>query len=188
MSGGTVERVNPATAPFGAFYLGRDTSDGTNMDGAWIWDTAVPQGATILTCTVMLDNGGGDNLLPLTGAWWGFDVDTPSDFSASDTHRISDHHTRTTATVTDNINTNGDHTSPSLVSIAQEIVDRAGFSGRIGLTWRNAAGSGTSYYEFSDYSDGSTLAALLDITWQTDEISRRAQIVRARVPIHQLRI
>ena len=63
-------------------------------------------------------------------------VDSPDDFNAADVERISDHHTRTTAYVQANPSSGSDFTSASLVDIIQEIVDRGGFSGKLGLSWR----------------------------------------------------
>jgi hypothetical protein len=157
----------PAGMRYSVMYLGWDAAD-PNLDGGWIWETAIEDAPTIQTATVTLDDGGGDRSLPLAGAWWGFDIDSVGDFTNDEAIRVSDHETRTTATVTDNINTAGNHTSPSLVTIVQEICDRAGVGAnpRIGLTWRNTDTS-SSYYEWSDYSDSAALAADLIVTWTT---------------------
>jgi hypothetical protein len=180
MSEGTDEHVSPGTTWYGYMLLGAE--GGVMYDGAWIFrGTGIPQGATILTATITLDEGGGDRSLPLAGDWWGFDVDSPDDFNAAHTHRISDHHTRTSANVEDNINTAGDHTSPSLVTIVQEIVDRAGFSGDIGLTWRSTA-TEDCWYEWSDYEDGDP--AVLTVTYDAggggvEIFRRRREVVEA---------
>lgn len=162
-SEGTDEQVNPSTATYGTFYLGMFDA-GHELDGAWIWVTTIPQGSTINTAAVTLNNGDNDNSGTASGAWWGFDVDAIADFDAGHVHRISDHATRTTATVADNISGTANHTSPSLVSILQEIVNRPSFGGRIGLTHRSTA-SAWNYWEFRDYSDAAGDAATLDVTW-----------------------
>lgn len=165
----TGEFVLPSQAPFGTFYVGYD--GGASFDWAGIWDTAganlIPQGATILTASVALTRLSTDYQAGFTGDWWGFAVDTPSDFSATHTHRISDHHTRTSASVADNSWTNAaTHTSPSLVSIIQEIVNRAGFAGVLGLTYRVNSTTG-GWFNVADYSDSSASAATLTVTWDT---------------------
>lgn len=175
-SEGTDEHVNPSTTTYGAMYLGRDDSIGApgsdDLDGGWQYVTTIDDDPTINTASMALDDAGGDRSLPLAGAWWGFDIDTPTDFNASDSHRISDHHTRTSASVTDNINTAGNHTSPDLSTIIQEIVDRGGVGAnpRIGVTWRNSGGT-NRWYEFSDYSDSAALAADLTVTWTSGGVT-----------------
>lgn len=162
-SDGTDEYVLPADGVFGSIYVGDFSS--TLHDWAGIWrGTGIPQGATILTATVSWVRQGTDYAATPGGAWFGFAVDTPTDFSAADVHRISDHHARTTATVTHNVANNNPEVSPSLVTIIQEIVDRAGFGGDIGLTWRSDGDTfGAEWFNVGDFSDGNP--ASLTVTW-----------------------
>ena len=160
------EFVSEADAPYSGFYLGYDAGA---HDGGWHFlSTGIPQGATILTATMFVRNGA-DNGGAITGAWWGYLVTTLNVFSGSDlTHRVSDHQARTVATVADSSWTNGaNHTSPSLVSIVQEIVNQVGFAGHIGLTWRNSGAASGNYWEWRDYSGGPTLSAELTVTWSS---------------------
>ena len=173
-SSGNNEWPVPSAAPFGTAYVGYDA--GLNYDGAWIWDTTgvnqIPQGATILTASVLVNRQSTDYAAGWTGDWWGYLVTSLTDFTASHTaHRISDHHTRTSASVADDSWANAaSHTSPSLVSIIQEIVNQAAFAGILGLTYRirtTAAG----YFNFVDYSNSAANAASLTVTWATGAVS-----------------
>jgi hypothetical protein len=94
-------------------------------------------------------------------------VDSPADFNDAHTHRVSDHETRTTASVADDFTGGGagTHTSPSLVTVLQEIVDRAGFGGDVGMTWRNSTASAGPYYASHDYSSSAADAADLVVTY-----------------------
>jgi hypothetical protein len=129
------------------FYFGCENDPSyMEFDAGWIFDTAIPQGATILTATLKVYNGS-DNRGTVEGKIYGYDVDSPDDFNASDVERISDHHTRTTEYVQANPSGGSDFTSASLVDIIQEIVDRGGFSGKLGLTWRfDGSSCGSSRY------------------------------------------
>jgi hypothetical protein len=161
------EYIQPTGSPYAGLYLGHEVA-GTNLDSAWIWrGTGIPQGSTILTCTITL-RAGGDSVGIFDVEWYGFNVDSPTDFSnAHTTHRISDHHARTTAFVSEIALAPGDpYVTPSLVTVAQEIVNRAGFSGDLGFTGRIGAGSsGDGYYKWIDRETSSTNCALLTITW-----------------------
>lgn len=165
---GLDEFTTPAGAPvFGVAYVGAGTYGSGEVDEmAAIWrSTGIVQGSTIDSATVVLTDNG-DASGTVSGAWWGFAVDSPADFSsAHSAHLVSDHETRTTASVTDNFagGTAGTHTSPSLVSVLQEIVDRAGFSGDVGLTWRDT-GAG-NWYAWKDYTDSATDAPDLVVSW-----------------------
>lgn len=160
------EYVLPSQHVYGTFYVGYDTPSA--LDGAWIWVTGIPQGATILTATVLLTRQSTDYSSGFDGSWYGFAVDTPADFVNGHTHRVSDHETRTTANVADNGWANdATHTSPSLVTVVQEIVNRAGFSGTLGLTYRNTT-TNPGYFNYSDYTDGAGSAATLTVTWASD--------------------
>lgn len=168
--------TNPPIGDTGDYYLLKDEHDGWSSDavevsgsngsiipiigcdqsGPFLFDvgflymgTNVPQGATIKRCTLFIQ-GVGTSVFGIFGAWWGYAVDVPTEFNSAHTHRISDHHTRTTATVTDNWVPSGVFESADLKSIVQEIVNRPGFVGHIGLTWRSAGiGDFTSFNEFS---------------------------------------
>src|SRR3990167_2453280 len=165
----TNENVLPSQQAFGQMYIGDDagTCATRNIDGGWIFETTVPQAAVITSCTITLTNGS-DNNVPVNGGWYGFAVDSPSDFSNSDAHRISDHHTRTTATVTSTISSTGNYTSdPDLSTICQEMTDRPGYTGRLGITWRNSSASTNNWYEWQDYTEGAAGAADLSVTYHT---------------------
>lgn len=163
MSEGTNESITPAESGLAGCFIGGDGA--TTYDGGWIFrSTAIPALSTILTCTITLIRGA-DFSGTVDGAWFGFNVDNPTNFNAADVHRISDHNSRTTATVADDFATSQTtHVSPSLVAIAQEIVNRAGFSGDIGFTWRAASATG-SWWEFLDFNEGAGNSGLLTITW-----------------------
>jgi hypothetical protein len=126
--------------------------------------TGIGAGATILTCTITLESQGLTGDPACTGAWWGFAVDRPYPFVEGHSHRVCDHHPRTTASVTDNVPQETPHISPSLVSIAQEIVNRPGFTGDIGFTWRNTGVVQAEYF-WIDFAAGSGNPAKLTITW-----------------------
>lgn len=165
-SEGTDEMISVTQANWGSFYVGYDTY---YIDAAFIWDTTagteLPQGATIDTAYVVLTRESTDYNAGWTGNWYGFDVDSPSNFDAADEHRISDHHTRTTANVADdNWANSATHQSPSLVSIIQEIVDRSGFSGVLGLTYRVRT-TNPGWFEYRDYSTSATDVAALTVEW-----------------------
>lgn len=161
---GTDEYINPNDGPFNTAYLG-DFSSELN-DFAVEFVTTIPQGATILTASLELPSGGDVNGT-CDGAWFGFAIDTPTVFNAADVHRISDHHTRTTATVADNIGTTPiPHITPSLVTIIQEIVNRAGFAGTLGLCWRSSSdGAGSEWYQTGALETSNP--AVLTVTWAT---------------------
>lgn len=166
----TDEQVVIATARFGVFYLGNYTVDSTthDLDGGWIFrSTGVPQGSTITACTVTLQIDTDDVQVGTPeGTWYGYAVDSPTDFNAADAHRISDHHTRTTASVGGNIaGSTTTLVSSSLTTICQEIVNRAGYTGDIGLTWRNTGTGADKYWPWLDYGDTPASAAVLTITW-----------------------
>lgn len=156
----TDETADPGTT---YAYIGSNNDD---RDWGLIYRaTGIPQGATILTATLFLtrhviDTGG----TTVVGDWWGFDVDSPAAFADAHTHRISDHETRTTASVAESITvTETTHTSPSLSGIIQELVDRAGFSGDIGLTFRNTS-VGVNFWPLADFSTTSGVEPALTIT------------------------
>ena len=166
----TDEQTLPSTAQFGAFYLGTYTVSAVpyNLDGAWIFrSTGIPQGATVNSCTITLQINTADIQAGTPeGTWYGFAVDSPTDFNAADAHRVSDHHTRTTANVPDVIaGGTTTYTSPSLVSVCQEIVNRAGYTGDLGITWRNTGVTADEYWPWLDYTDNSSQAALLTYTY-----------------------
>jgi len=164
---GGFEHISSSTTTFASMYLGVDDGNGLVWDGGWIFrSTGIPQGSTILTCTITLRQQSTDYIPTPTGDWWGFAVDSPNDFVLNHAHSIGDHHTRTSASVSDNIPDEDPHVSPSLVTIAQEIVNRAGFSGDLGFTWYNT-GTGSKYFNVADYSDNPANAAVLTITWGT---------------------
>lgn len=174
-SNGTDEYIDPSTGPFGAAYIGDFSSQQHDWAGIWR-GTGIPQGATILTATVSMPLVGGDFAGTPSGAWWGFAVDSPTDFNAADVHRISDHHTRTTATVTHNWVGNNPEVSPSLVSIVQEIVNRAGFSGDLGLTWRAVASGDNDWFQTGSFEGGT--AASLTVTWSAAGVLRDERAVQ----------
>lgn len=159
----------PSTSIYGAFYLGYEAGATENYEGGWIFETTIPQGATITSADVTL-TAGSDNTGNLTGGWWGYAVDTPTNFSrTTNTLRVSDWATRTTANVTHNFTaTSGTVSSPSISAIIQEIVDRGGFSGTLGVTYRNTAVSGAVWQSWQDYSDSPGNAAVLDVEYTTD--------------------
>jgi len=104
--------------------------DATNEYHGYRFMPAVPQGATITSCVIHLCITGNGNDEPL-GIWWGDDSDDAAAFSAASSTNISAR-TPTTATVAWDVADLGAEqfqyvASPSLVSIAQEIVDRTGF-------------------------------------------------------------
>lgn len=177
----------PSYTTWGNMYVGRD---GSALEGGWQWITTIPQGATISTATVTITRESTDYSSGFNGDWWGFDVDTPSDFTNESSTRVSDWHTRTTAnTQDDNWANQATHTSPSLVSIIQEIVNRAGFGGRVGLTWRHDGTASNGWFHWTDYTDSAVNSADLTVTWAT--AGKPRAILRptvGRVPLYQLRI
>lgn len=176
-SAGNGEYPVPSSGPYNSAYVGYDGGGGGYFDGAWIWDTSgpnvIPQGATILTASVLVNRQSTDYAAGFLGNWYGFLVTSLTDFTAlHNTHRASDHHTRTTANVADDSWANAaSHTSPSLVSIIQEIVNQGAFAGVLGLTYRvRAADAG--YFNFVDYSDSAANSAALTVTWATGAASK----------------
>jgi len=168
----TNENVLPSQGSFGSFYVGEDPGPVT-LDSGWIWrSTGITSGATILTASTVLTNGDtGDYQPGFQGDWFGFAVDSPSDFVNTHTHRISDHHARTGTPIADDSWANtATHTSPSLVSPVQEIVDRAGFAGDVGLTWRCDTAGGTGWWQWDDYTDSAANAADLVVTWSSEDL------------------
>lgn len=167
-SDGFGEFTEPPQAPWDAFYLGYDSAF---LDGGWIWrSTDIPQGAEITAATVTLTRYA-DTRQTVTGDWWGYAVNSPTNFSADhDTHRISDHHARTTASVAHNFVSagSGTLTSPDLASVVQEIVDRAGYAGDLGLTYRSTNPGSDVWQQWADYSDNTAHAALLSVEWADD--------------------
>lgn len=160
------EITTPASSIYGKFYLGIDqyTSSSAYWDGGWKFATSIPQGSTITAATIAYQDNG-DNAGSITGDWFGFDVDSVTNFGA-DSHRVSDHHTRTTASVAHDFTaTTGTITSPDLSAILQEIVDRASFGGDIGLTYRSDTAVGDNWQSWTDYTDNSANAAVLDVTY-----------------------
>jgi hypothetical protein len=163
------ERVQPSEAKWGMFLLGW-LGFLRHFDGGWIFETAIPQGATIQTATLEIERESTEYYATPSGDFYGYDVDSPADFNSSHTHRVSDHETRTSASVASTIPNQDPYTSPSLVSIVQEIVDRSGFNGRLGITWRS---DGTkAWFHWSDYSDAAADAAELTVTWQAGGIEK----------------
>lgn len=149
--------------PFG-YFVGRDTDP---YDAGLRWTTTTPQGATITTCNIVLVRQSTDFSATFDGDWFGFDVDALGVFSAG-TGRASDFAARTTATVTDDDWANATpHTSPSLVTIAQEIVDRAGWpsSGVMGFTWRHDGTADDGWFHWTDESDSAANSADLTVEW-----------------------
>lgn len=160
------EITTPAGSIYGKFYLGIDqyTSSTAYWDGGWKFVTSIPQGSTVTAATIALQDNG-DNAGSITGDWYGYDVDSVTNFT-SDSHRVSDHHTRTTASVAHDYSANtGTITSPDLSTILQEIVDRSSYGGDIGLTYRSDTAVGDNWQSWIDYSDNSANAAVLDVTY-----------------------
>ncbi len=160
------EITTPAGSVYGKFYLGIDqyTSSTAYWDGGWKFVTSIPQGSTVTAATIALQDNG-DNAGSITGDWFGYDVDSVTNFT-SDSHRVSDHHTRTTASVAHDYSAiTGTITSPDLSTIVQEIVDRGGFGGDIGLTYRSDTSVGDNWQSWIDYTDNSANAAVLDVTY-----------------------
>lgn len=149
------------------WYMG-DISGSPN-DWGWIFrSTGIAPGAVVTSCTVTITQGAAGDFVgtTLAGDWWGYNVDTPANFDGAHVHRISDHHARTSASVTDNFATSETtHVSPSLNTIAQEIINRGGFSGDIGFTWRNSSANG-AFWSVSDFSTsgGANVAVLTIVT------------------------
>ncbi len=163
------ELTTPASSIYGKFYLGIDqyTSSTAYWDGGWKFVTTIPQGSTVTAATIALQDNG-DNTGSITGDWYGYDVDSVTNFT-TDSHRVSDHHARTTASVAHNYSAiTGTITSPDLSSILQEIVDRGSFGGDIGLTYRSDTSVGDNWQSWIDYTDNSANAAVLDVTYTGD--------------------
>ncbi|TSC87467.1 MAG: coagulation factor 5/8 type domain-containing protein [Microgenomates group bacterium Gr01-1014_16] len=162
---GTTEYNLPASSPYGRLYVGYDA--GTIFDGGWIFQTTIPQGKTITNATVTI-TGGNDNTGTITGSWYGFKTISVVDFQNNVSgHRVSDHATKTTASVADNFGVvaNGStHVSPNLTAVVQELVNQAGFTGLIGMTYRSSTAT-NSWQSFIDYTDNSGQAALLTVTY-----------------------
>lgn len=160
--GGT--ETNEEATPGTYWYIGGDGTTAYDWGGIYR-STGIPQGATILTATLRLTRHNTDTTgTTVTGDWYGYDVDSPADFSDAHTHRASDHETRTTASAAESITVSSTQkTSVSLVTIIQEIVDRAGFSGDIGVTFRSAGGVHT--WPLADFSTPGFTPYLV-ITWE----------------------
>jgi len=161
---GTTEYYLLTNAPWNTMYLG---SDGSPYDGGWIFQTAIPQGATVTNATVTI-TGGGDNSGTVAGSWYGFRTVAVPDFEDGVTnHRISDHVTRTTLSTPDNFGVVGSgatHVSPNLATVVQEVVSLPGFTGLIGMTYRSST-TGVNYQSFMDHSNDPNQAALLTVTY-----------------------
>jgi hypothetical protein len=168
-SEGTDEFVQPSQGSVGVVSLGwyQVGVPRVAVDGGWIFrSTGIGSGDTIDTATLNLEYAGANQNLPLVGALQAYDVDTPTDFVATDVHRLSAHHALTTASVAANIPTGADYTSASLVTVVQEVVDRAGFAGDIGIVWVSGGSGGTSeFWDWTDYTTSTTLATELTITF-----------------------
>ena len=178
------EMVLPSQAVFGTFYIGCDLATPiNNMDGGWIWrSTAIPQGATINTATVTLVQQSTDFDAGHTLAWDFFNVDTPTDFLNADVHRISVHHARTGSPVSDNSWADAaTHTSPSLVTPMQIVVNRAGFSGDIGATCINGSAAVSAWWNWADYTDNAANAADLIATWTVAGTSTFPPVPASRI-------
>ena len=160
----TTEYYLLTSAPWNTMYLG---SDGSPYDGGWIFQTAIPQGATVTNATVTI-TGGGDNSGTVAGSWYGFRTVAVPDFEDGVTnHRISDHVTRTTLSTPDNFGVVGSgatHVSPNLATVVQEVVSLPGFTGLIGMTYRSST-TGVNYQSFMDHSNDPNQAALLTVTY-----------------------
>lgn len=166
--GALTEHVSPTTAVYGIFYCGRYSADGNwNAQGGFIFETGLSNGDTVLTSSIAVNSNGDDAGSPQTD-WYGYDVDSIADFSASDTHHLSSHAALTSASVADDFTaTSGTHTSPSLNGPAQEIVDRGSFAGRMGFVWTPDLAVDEAYQSFQDYTDSAANAADLTITFTT---------------------
>jgi len=112
--------IDPSTSDYGVFYIGYDAAP---VEGAWIFETTITDGATIDSATVTLQDNT-EVAGTVEADWYGFDVDSPDDFNAAHVHRISDHHTRTTATVASDFDATSQnpYTSPDLKTILPECV------------------------------------------------------------------
>lgn len=167
-SEGNVYRLNPTAATFDAMYFGYAPGDFTpgNLDPGFIFLSTIPQGASVSVCTVRVVNGA-DNNGTVVGSWYGYDVDSVANFSAGESGRVSDHATRTASSVSDNFAGAGNHTSPDLSTPCDAVVNRAGFTGTLGLTWRNTSASGNQWYQWLDFADGAANAPRLNATYTT---------------------
>lgn len=163
---GNNEMVQPSQALWGNFYVGQDGANPGELDGGWIYVTTIPQGATIATCTITVTRESADYSSGFQGDWDCYDVDTPDDFNASHEHQLTNHHATTGNPVQDDSWANAaTHTSPSLVTPCQAVVNRAGFGGTIGFVWMSDGAGPDGWFHWSDYTDSAADAADLTVTW-----------------------
>lgn len=156
-------------------------NDGKGSDGAFncafrFTNVTIPQAATILTATLQLvesySSGAGGLYIPI-GLIHGNDVDNCAALSSTNFITRSGSWVDTTASVQWNfgngIGAGNAYTSPSLVSIIQEIVDRAGWASgnALALGMTDATGAyNNSYLDAYSYEGGNaSYYPKLTVTW-----------------------
>lgn len=172
----------------GSFFLNAGTDDGTSGTGSgynnnasgirvggyfgtanfWIRfsGTDIPQGATILTANVT----GSVSTSTGSGAkfkWYGVKEASPTYPTSSADY---DGRSLTTATVSETRSGTGAYTSNSLVSIIQELVNQASFSGTL-MLFAKDDGSNATYGGFENNillrsQEDLTDTATLDVEWE----------------------
>jgi len=160
-------QISASGGAYGQAWVGRDNAARLQGDAGWLWDTTIPMGSTIQSATVTLNINGGYQG-PMNTSWSGYKVTNPTNFSTSETTRLSARHPLTTANLTLTAaqpNANNVYTTPNLATIVQEIVNQPGFTGRIGLVWQNLATTGDSWFEYVDYSTSAPLSGKLTVTF-----------------------
>lgn len=101
---------------------------------AFIFDTTVPQGATISSATLEIYLTFYTGTAP-TGTMYCEDVDAPADLDTGDADNISSR-VRTTASVSCTYDTGETSQSlPDMTDLVQEVVNRASFGGTICFLW-----------------------------------------------------
>jgi hypothetical protein len=160
-------QISASGGAYGQAWVGRDNAARLQGDAGWLWDTTIPMGSTIQSATVTLNINGGYQG-PMNTRWSGYKVTNPTNFSTSETTRLSARHPLTTANLALTAaqpNANNVYTTPNLATIVQEIVNQPGFTGRIGLVWQNLATTGDSWFEYVDYSTSAPLSGKLTVTF-----------------------
>jgi hypothetical protein len=152
---------NNSTFGFGKSFVGAAVTAALRFS-----NVTIPNGATITAATLTLraENTDTDTV---NAKVYGIDEDNTANFSADPTGR-----SRTTANADwDRAGTtaNVDYTSPSLVSIVQEIVDRPGWSSgnAMGFIIDDDGSANDKLLFFKSYDGSTTLCALIDITYST---------------------
>lgn len=143
--------------------------DSDTYDMGMRWSLAIPQGATINSCTIRVFAKYNEDPSDIDTVMEGFDEDNTAAFSAG--NRPSQR-TKTTASVTHTY-TNAEYsdeayfTLEDAASILQEVVNRPGWSSGnyFGVVLRDNGSSADERWQFQDYDRESTEAAEITVDY-----------------------